>query len=183
MIWRFFMFYFITIKTNKNSKIFKESDYFRIIRNSIEFCERKYEFYTLGYVLMPDHLHWLMYFRPRQETRPMRKYYIGLKGRVSLPTNPTLEKVIINFKKFTAKSILKLLKEIDSSHLEKIVFKNPKKGNHFYRLWQKSFYCTILKYKEQAISTISYIKNNPVKAGLVLNWQDYKYLYINNNYF
>lgn len=45
------------------------------------------------------------------------------------------------------------------------------------KVWQKSFYDRILR-KEEVIKDVSlYILNNPVRKGIVNNWQDYNYLW------
>lgn len=71
-----FMFYFITIKSRKNSKIFTRDDYFYVIKDCINFYTNKQNFNTIAFVLMPDHLHWLIEILPR----------VGL-------SNPTLKNI------------------------------------------------------------------------------------------
>ncbi len=41
------------------------------------------------------------------------------------------------------------------------------------KCWQRSFYDHALRKKEDIKSTAQYIINNPVRAGLVNQWQDY----------
>ena len=54
------MFYFITIKTRFNTPIFIIDGYFNIVKNSVNFYSTKYNFKTISFILMPDHLHWLI---------------------------------------------------------------------------------------------------------------------------
>lgn len=52
--------------------------------------------------------------------------------------------------------------------------------------WQKDFYDHILRHDEDLIKQVTYILNNPVRAGLVEDWSDYPYkgsmLYDLNNF-
>jgi len=42
--------------------------------------------------------------------------------------------------------------------------------------WQKDYYDHILRKHENLIANIKYILNNPVRAGIVDYWKDYKYM-------
>jgi putative transposase len=41
--------------------------------------------------------------------------------------------------------------------------------------WQKAFYDHILRRDEDFLNQVRYIVNNPVRRGLVENWQDYPF--------
>lgn len=42
--------------------------------------------------------------------------------------------------------------------------------------WQKDYYDRILRQHENLIANIKYILNNPVRAGIVDYWKDYKFM-------
>ena len=42
-------------------------------------------------------------------------------------------------------------------------------------LWQKNFYDHIVRKKESLIKIAEYIINNPVRKGIVQNWEEYPY--------
>lgn len=42
-------------------------------------------------------------------------------------------------------------------------------------MWQKDYYDHILRSNEDLISSIKYVLNNPVRAGIVSYWKQYKY--------
>jgi REP element-mobilizing transposase RayT len=46
-------------------------------------------------------------------------------------------------------------------------------------LWQSESYDHIVRDEDEFYRIINYIINNPVKAGLVENWQDWPHTYIN----
>jgi len=43
------------------------------------------------------------------------------------------------------------------------------------RLWQKRFFDHIIRNEAEFWETVAYIRNNPVRKGLVGNWEDYSY--------
>ncbi|MDP2035740.1 MAG: transposase [Ignavibacteria bacterium] len=47
--------------------------------------------------------------------------------------------------------------------------------NRHDTLWQKNYYDHILRNNEDLIQHIKYILNNPVRAGMVSYWKEYKY--------
>ncbi len=42
-------------------------------------------------------------------------------------------------------------------------------------LWQKNFYDHIVRKEESLLAITEYIVNNPVRKGMVLNWEEYPY--------
>lgn len=43
------------------------------------------------------------------------------------------------------------------------------------KLWQLRFFDHIIRNEEEFWDTVDYIRNNPVRKGLVKDWQDYPY--------
>jgi putative transposase len=41
--------------------------------------------------------------------------------------------------------------------------------------WQKDYYDHILRKEEDLITVLKYILNNPLRAGIVENWKEYKF--------
>ena len=96
---------FITIKTNHNIEIFNKDEYFTIIKNSINFCDKTYDSITLGFVLMPDHLHWLLFVESKK-----------------------LRMLIKNFKGYTANKLIKSVRKYDYDLLCLFLVKKRAKG-------------------------------------------------------
>ncbi len=67
--------------------------------------------------------------------------------------------IVYTWKKFTATAINKIL---------------GKKGS----LWQKESYDSLVRDEKGLRQVLEYIVNNPVKAGLVENWEDWKGTYV-----
>ena len=41
--------------------------------------------------------------------------------------------------------------------------------------WQKDFYDHIMRTQEDIVAQVKYILDNPVRKGLVVNWEDYPF--------
>ena len=76
-----------------------------------------------------------------------------------LPNAPALNVILQNHKKFTAVQSNKLLSRSGS-------------------FWAEESFDTIIRHEKHFYHTIYYIINNPVKAGLVNNWWEWKWTYL-----
>jgi putative transposase len=76
-----------------------------------------------------------------------------------LPGAPSLNVILQNHKKFTAVQSNKLLQRSGS-------------------FWAEESYDTIIRSNEHFYNTVYYIIQNPVKAGLIKNWYDWKWTYL-----
>ena len=148
--------YFITTSVNKFVKIFKEKKYIDIILENISFYREKYAFKLIAYVVMPDHIHLLIY--PDQE-------------RVK-----EISKFVEDFKKFTARKFREQMeKDKKISWLKLFRLKETKKRNWEYQIWQRGF-DDLGVYSIKVVRTkINYIHNNPLRKGLVERPEDYLY--------
>ena len=148
--------YFITTSVNKFVKIFKKRKYVYIILENINFYKEKYGFKLIAYVIMPDHIHMLIY--PDQ-------------GRVK-----EISKFIEDFKKFTARKLCEQMKKDKRINwLRLFRLEEPKKKNWEYQIWQQG-YDDLGVYSPKILRTkINYIHNNPVRKGLVEEPEDYLY--------
>jgi putative transposase len=53
--------------------------------------------------------------------------------------------------------------------------RSARQMHHIKPLWQKNFYDHVVRKDESLIEICLYILNNPVRKGIVLNWEDYPY--------
>ena len=74
---------------------------------------------------------------------------------------PRLQDIVRGIKTYTAKKI------------------NEKRGKSG-SVWGKNFYDSLIRDDDHYYNVLNYILNNPVKAGIVDKWQDYKYVYWNS---
>ena len=110
----------------------------------------------LGYVIMPNHLHAIILFRQ---------------------SDITINDLIAEGKKFRAWEIVNRLKKKNCASeldiLANAVSPSEKKKGSIHKVFEDSFdckQCFTLPFIQQKLT---YIHNNPVKAGLVINPEDY----------
>ncbi len=71
----------------------------------------------------------------------------------------TLSKIMHSIKSFTAHEINKMLN---------------RKG----KVWQNESYDRAIRNEDEFLEKLNYIANNPIKASLARQYEDYKWLYI-----
>lgn len=174
--------YFLTIKVNRNTPIFREEKYCNIITDSLKFCRDKYKFKLSDYVIILEHIHLIIYFN-NLDIQPIKKERMGIRGEVSFVTNDILDDFITNFKKFTGKEILNILKKEQSDLLSMLILKKEKKRKHYYEFWQDGEYNFHIDNVHKLQEKQKYVHYNPVKHGLVKKIEDYKYCSYNNYFF
>ncbi|MFH1456702.1 MAG: transposase [Patescibacteria group bacterium] len=167
--------FFITLDVRLMTKIFVRDDLCQIIIDSWNYCEKHYNIKVMNYVIMPDHIHFIFYFKNENE-KLIKKEKIGLRGKYNIITNGKIDDFIKNFKKFTAHEILKRLKQEESEYLSRFALKKEKKNKHYFTLWLDDKHNVIINNEEVLKKKQKYIFNNPIKKGLVNNINEYKYI-------
>lgn len=148
--------YFITLTIVDWINLFDRVDYKMIVVENLNYCIENEDLEVFEYVIMSNHIHLIC----RRKEKDLNE----LLGR---------------FKSYTAKEFLK---EINSNPNESRrywlinLFKKAARKNQQYRnhhIWQYKNYPTVL-YSEKVIQQkIDYIHQNPVKAQIVANCEDY----------
>ncbi|MDG2195182.1 MAG: transposase [Polaribacter sp.] len=150
--------YFISFAVVNWIDVFIREVYFSCIINSLDYCRKNKGMEIYGYCLMPSHVHLIF------------------RSELSLPSE-----LIRDFKGFTSRKMLKIIKENPKESRKKWMFKifyehgtknsNVKtaqfwqQNNHPIEIWS-------LKVFEQKLNYIHY---NPLKAGFVTDPIDWKY--------
>ena len=78
-----------------------------------------------------------------------------------------LSKIVFSWKKYTAKKILE---------------QERRKGNNLTNLWNREYWDRFIRDGNHYMNSITYILNNPVKAGLVKTPKEWKFLGYNKDY-
>ena len=148
-------FFFVTTTVIKFIPIFANPLFCDILIANIKHYRKKYQFSVLGYVIMPTHFHWIVEVNNKL-------------GNIS--------EIMRDIKKFTAWQIFDLLDESNDSKLLKI-FKQAASGikDQDRKLWMKRFDDEVIRDQKMFWTKLNYIHKNPVKSGLVLKAEDYKY--------
>jgi putative transposase len=151
--------YFITTKIKDYIKVFETKPYFDIIIENLNFYRKKFGFKLWGYVIMPEHIHLMIY----------------LTGKNNL------SKIMEEFKRFTSKQILKQLQAEKRLDLIKLfTIPTPKKEKHM--VWEEGFKGLGIRSEKVFNIKMNYIHYNPVKRGLVEKPEDYIYSSYRNYY-
>jgi len=157
--------HFVTTRTYGNRPYFENEECSLILLAELRFYKEKYGFFLTGYVIMPDHLHLLLWWDIEEKPKlSISKIMQGIKGA-------------------TARRIIDLMKDrglermLQSTHRNDVSLSRGR--NVRYRLWQPGFYDFNVYSEEKLLEKLNYIHGNPVKTGLVLSprayrWSSYK---------
>lgn len=115
-----------------------------MLLTNLDSCRDLFHFKILGYVIMPDHWHYLLYFKVGHNCLAF----------------------IRDYKRFTSQEIVKiLLKCNENNFLDYFKSKGDKKVK--YTVWKEQARVIHLSSLEKIKSKLNYIHNNPVALGLV----------------
>jgi putative transposase len=121
---------------------------------------KKNEQQVLGYVIMPNHLHVILYF-------PEPGY--------------DLNKIIGNAKRFMAYEIIKRLEEMKKNDILEFLFgavtKREKKKAQRHKVFEESFDAKGINSEKFLVQKLNYIHRNPVSGrwSLVKDYADYEH--------
>jgi REP element-mobilizing transposase RayT len=152
-------FYFVTFTCYKWLQLFEIADGYDTVYKWFDHLFKS-NTYVTGYVIMPNHVHVLLYF----------------------PQMPkSLNTVIGNAKRFMAYEIIKRLEEKKESKLLDLlhsgVKKREEKKGQIHKVFEESFDAKDCYSEEFIFQKLSYIHHNPVskKWNLVTDLTDYEH--------
>ncbi len=150
---------FVTITIVDWIDVFTRKEYKDLIIESLQFCQKNKGLLIYSYVIMTNHLHLIV------------------QAGKTLP----LSDILRDFKKHTAKSIIKSIEKNTKESrkawmLEKFLYH----GHHYsnnqkYQFWQRGSHPILLFTPKVIRQKIGYIHANPVVQGFVENPEDYWY--------
>lgn len=144
--------YFITSSIVEGYPLFNSADIKTIILNGLQFLIEKRSIRMYAYVIMPNHIHFI------------------IEGE-------NLGKHIPSFKSYTARRIIdylkneKLIQELNFLRNAKLAFKTDRE----FQVWTEGFHPKQIMNDEIMIQKMEYIHYNPVKADLVKRLEDWEY--------
>jgi len=142
---------FLTFSCHNRLNLFVDDETFALFLNVLSEIKEQYKFKLYGYVVMPNHVHLVIY---------------------PLPDTP-IGKMIGQLKSKSAKLILGHLRKIQSPLLDrmKIVRDNEER----FVFWQRRCYDHNCRNTEFVNEKIRYCHKNPVIRGLVKEMEDYQW--------
>jgi Transposase and inactivated derivatives len=148
--------YFLTFQIVGWVDIFTRRDYRDIVIESLRYCTEHKGLNIFAYVIMSNHIHLL-----------------------AQADNNNLSDIIRDFKNYTSRKFLEIVNEEKESRRDwmKMVFEyhgkfKNKQNNQVWTHENHAEHIFSQKFIEQKLE---YIHNNPVRAGIVTNPEDYLY--------
>jgi putative transposase len=111
----------------------------QIVSNSINFLNKKYESVALGYVIMPNHIHLIIYFN---KTNQLSNWMRDLKKFTSVMIRQEIEK----------SGNLELLEKLRVIEMKQV-----------FKVWQDRFDDVYLSSKNVLETKLEYIHTNPLQ--------------------
>ena len=143
----------LTFTCYNNQPFLTNPEYCAKLIRAIRLVKRKHHLDLWAYVIMPEHVHLLVY--------PRKPEY-------------SISAILKSIKQSVSQSVIHPLKKDDESNLLPQMATGEKARP--YRFWQAGGGYDRNFDKPEAIhNAINYIHNNPVRKGLVANPEDWKY--------
>jgi len=148
--------YFVTFTIIDWIDIFSRKDYKLILTDSLNYCIREKGLIVFCWVVMSNHIHLIIKAKEGYELSP----------------------IIRDFKKFTAKKIIKEFNIVGESRRKWILSKLEFAGKRLkriskYKFWKDDNHAILLYNNRIIEQKLNYIHNNPVKAMLVESPEHY----------
>ena len=149
--------HFVTTKTYKNHPFFRDEGLCRILVEEFRFYCRRLGFTLAGYVIMPDHVHLLLWWDSEEKPK------LGISNIMS------------RIKTMTSKRAKRyLFYDGGIEYVDRLAdVGQPNLGP--FRLWQPGFYDFNVYSEQKLLEKLNYMHANPVKAGLVHLPGDYRW--------
>ena len=151
---------FITITVVDWVDVFIRQQYTKILDASLNYCIENKGLRVHAYVYMTSHIHLIL----------------SSEGEV-------LQDIIRDFKKFTSKRMIEVIKEYPESRREWLLMKFSYAANRIkrgvnYKFWKDGFHPVLLDTFRKIEQRVNYIHYNPVAARFVYHERDW----INSSY-
>jgi REP element-mobilizing transposase RayT len=148
--------YFLTFTVTDWVDIFTRKEYKVEIADSLNYCIENKGLIVYAWCLMSNHLHLVCQANE------------GFK----------ISEIIRDFKKFTSKTILKLIQEIPESRRDWLLYRFEFAGKYDnrikkYKFWQETNHAVLLDNNTLYDQRINYTHENPVRAQIVFHAEDY----------
>jgi putative transposase len=142
--------FFVTTTCHNHQHFLIDETCFQIVLDSFKFYNNKYNARLLAYVLLNNHIHFVIYFE----------------------SDNRLSDYMRDFKKFTSLQIRQHLLVNYAELATRLVFEH--KGQ-FFKIWDVRFDDVYINTKEVCETKIAYIHANPVRAGLAEDPVKYRF--------
>jgi len=137
---------YVTAVTWNRQRLLARPDVAEVILDEVEFYRGKYKCSFCGFVIMPDHWHF-----------------------VFLADDEEISRVLRDLKSMIARLVIDKWKETSQgTHLlERIRRPDGQKRQHSHSLWQEGNWKVLIEEPSQIEHRLDYMHANPIRAGLV----------------
>ena len=150
--------YLITAITHSREPIFEDAQCAQAASDDIAFYARKFQAASLAHVVMPDHIHWVIYPLPEDFERFSREQQERDGKYAGAPERFYLSKIMEDYKRHTSFAV------------------NELRATRGLKVWQDGFRDDGLRTPDAVRAAVQYVVNNPVEAGLEENAANYPFL-------
>lgn len=151
--------FFVTTTCFQKHRLLSVPGAMEIVCDSINFLVEKYQCRILAYVIMPNHIHLVIYF----------------------PEENRLSDFMRDFKKFTSVKIRQLIDHKNHMRLLQSI-KYEKEGQRF-KVWTDRFDDVYITKRDLLLVKVDYIHNNPLQEHWQLAETPEDYLYSSAAYY
>lgn len=145
--------FFVTTTVVDYMNVFSDQKACQILINNIKHYQQKYRFIILAYAIMPSHFHWVVIVDPKYGT---------------------LSEIMRDIKKYSAWDVMEYIsKQYPEMKSEFKVSGERYPQKQKRKFWMDRFDDEVIRNEKMFFHVLSYIHNNPVKAGLADNPEDY----------
>ena len=140
-----------------------------LVADIVHFADGR-QYQLEAYCVMPNHMHLVFTPLPTASIPPEAIVGSNAEGEIvyRLPSDPTQ---IVKVEYFALALIMHRIKRRSSRDANVIL----KRVGDF---WEHESFDHYVRDEDELFRIIAYVLNNPVKAGLVANWQDWKWTYV-----
>ena len=147
--------YFVTTTIVGWEYVFTSIPYFDILIKSLKYCIEHKELHLHGFVIMPNHAHYLLSATPEKN----------------------LSDIMRDFNTHTSRQITTLLRKEGKRKLLQ-VFRDAAhadgRGNE-YKVWQEGFHPIVVETEHFMTQKLNYLHDNPVRKGYVEQPEHWRY--------
>lgn len=149
--------HFLTFTTMGWIDIFSRQSFRDLVIESFTFCQLNKGLRIGAYVIMTNHIHVIW-----------------------TSSKENLSDVVRDFKTYTSKAITKAIEVEPESRRDWLLYMfsfyaKRTNANEFFKVWTGNNHPEAIYSKDFMMSKLNYIHQNPVRAGIVLNAEDYIY--------
>lgn len=151
--------HFVTTKTFENRQIFKDERCCEILLRDIDFYRKRLGFKLLGYVIMPDHLHLMVWWDiDEQKDLTISRIMHDIKGLSA----QNLSRHLLGSRGVSASTDSQGAKALATRANKRVI-----------KIWQPSFYDFNICSEQKLHEKLNYIHYNPIRAGLCEKPEDW----------